>query len=103
MTLLELSHRGAPNFCSRCQTVRLLELLRTHPATGKQFWVVDWKEAFKRTADELYRALTTSLSKVSSVSNLGSDERYWTTAANIILRIKSEMLQEKIMAANTMS
>jgi hypothetical protein len=80
------------------------ELLRTHPATGKQFWVVDWKEAFKRTADELYRALTTSLSKVSSVSNLGSDGEYWTTAANIILRIKSEMLlQDKIMPANTMS
>ena len=65
------------------------ELLQTDPKTGKQFWVVDWKEAFKRTADELYRALTSNLASVSSGSNLGSDPAYWTTAANVILRIKS--------------
>ena len=53
---------------------------------------MDWKEAFKRTADELYRALTSNLASVSAVANLGSDPAYWTTAANVILRIKSEML-----------
>jgi hypothetical protein len=73
------------------------ELLQTDPKTGKQFWVVDWKEAFKRTADELYRALTNNLQTVSPVGSLGSDQAYWTTAANVILRVKSEMLQERIV------
>src|ERR1022692_3368508 len=68
------------------------QLLQTDPKTGKLFWIVDWKEAFKRTADELYRALTSNLASVSAVANLGSDPAYWTTAANVILRIKSEML-----------
>ena len=67
------------------------------PKTGKLFWIVDWKEAFKRTADELYRALTTNLATVTTVSSLGSDPAYWTTAANVILRIKSEMLQERLL------
>jgi hypothetical protein len=70
------------------------ELLQTDPASGKQVWVVDWKEAFKRTADELYRALTNNLATVSPIASLGSDQAYWTTAANDILRVKSEMLQE---------
>ena len=74
------------------------ELLQVNPKTGKQFWIVDWKEAFKRTADELYRALTSNLAAVTAVSGLGSDPAYWTTAANVILRVKSEMLQERILA-----
>jgi hypothetical protein len=78
----------------------LENLLQVDPKTGKQFWVVDWKEAFKRTADELYRALTSNLATVSAVSGLGSDPAYWTTAANVILRIKSEMLQERILAGS---
>jgi hypothetical protein len=76
------------------------ELLQVDPKTGKQFWIVAWKEAFKRTADELYRALTSNLASVNAVSALGSDPAYWTTAANVILRIKSEMLQERILAAS---
>lgn len=72
------------------------ELLQTDQKTGKQFWIVDWKEAFKRTADELYRALTNNLATVTQVASLGSDPTYWTTAANVILRVKSEMLQERI-------
>ncbi|MDQ2774467.1 MAG: hypothetical protein M3Y57_06005, partial [Acidobacteriota bacterium] len=75
------------------------ELLQVDPKTGKQFWIVDWKEAFKRTADELYRALTSNLATVSAVASLGSDPAYWTTAANVILRAKSEMLQERILTA----
>ncbi|HXQ26420.1 MAG TPA: AIPR family protein [Candidatus Acidoferrales bacterium] len=73
------------------------ELLQTDPKTGKQVWVVDWKEAFKRTADELYRSLTNNLASVSPVASLGSDPAYWTTAANVILRVKSEMLQERLL------
>lgn len=72
------------------------ELLQTDSKTGKQFWIVDWKEAFKRTADELYRALTNNLATVSPIASLGSDAAYWTTASNVILRAKSEMLQERI-------
>lgn len=72
------------------------ELLQTDPKTGKQFWIVDWKEAFKRTADELYRALTNNLATVSPIASLGSDAAYWTTASNVILRVKSEMLQERL-------
>lgn len=75
------------------------ELLQVDPKTGRQFWIVDWKEAFKRTADELYKALTSNLVAVTNVSGLGSDPAYWTTAANVILRVKSEMLQERIAAS----
>lgn len=56
------------------------ELLQTNPSTGKQFWVVDWKEAFKRTADELYRALTNNLVSASPIASLGSDQAYWTNS-----------------------
>ncbi len=77
------------------------ELLQTDPKTGKQFWIVDWKEAFKRTADELYRALTNNLATVSPIASLGSDVAYWTTASSVILRVKSEMLQERISKLTT--
>jgi hypothetical protein len=76
------------------------ELLQTDPKTGKQLWIVDWKEAFKRTADDLYRALTGHLVTANGASGLGSDPAYWTTAANVILRIKSEMLQERLLAGS---
>ncbi len=76
------------------------ELLQFDPKTGRQFWIVDWREAFKRTADELYRALTSNLAATGTASGLGSDPAYWTTAANVILRVKSEMLQERIVAAS---
>ena len=66
-------------------------------------WAVDWKEAFKRTAEELYRALVSNLA-TSTPSSLGSDPAYWTTAASVILRVKSEMLQEKLsQLSNTAS
>lgn len=74
------------------------ELLRVDPKTGKLAWIVDWREAFKRTADDLYKALTGNLAIAKSVTSLGSDPSYWTTAANVILRVKSEMLQERIAA-----
>ena len=70
------------------------ELLQADPKTGKLVWIVDWEEAFKRTADDLYKALTSNFAVAKSVSSLGSDPAYWTTAANVILRVKSEMLQE---------
>jgi hypothetical protein len=76
------------------------ELLQVNPSTGRQFWIVDWKDAFKRTADELYRALTSNLAAASLIATLGSDPAYWTIAANVILRVKSEMLQERIAAAS---
>jgi hypothetical protein len=76
------------------------DLLQTNPSTGKQFWVVDWREAFKRTADELYRALTNNLAGTAPIASLGSDAAYWTTAANVILRVKSEMLQERLTQSN---
>ncbi len=76
------------------------ELLQTDPKTGKLVWIVDWKEAFKRTADDLYKALTSNLAVAKSVSSLGSDPAYWTTAANVILRIKSEMLQERLLTSS---
>ena len=75
------------------------ELLQADPKTGKLVWIVDWKEAFKRTADDLYKALTSNLAVAKSVSTLGSDPNYWTTAANVILRVKAEMLQERLAAA----
>lgn len=74
------------------------ELLQADPKTGKLAWIVDWQEAFKRTADDLYKALVSNLGAAKSVSSLGSDPNYWTTAANVILRVKSEMLQERLTA-----
>ena len=75
------------------------ELLQADPKTGKIAWIIDWKQAFKRTADDLYKALTSNLAVAKSVSSLGSDPAYWTTAANVILRVKSEMLQERLASA----
>lgn len=54
----------------------------------------------KRTADELYRALTNNLAGTAPIASLGSDPAYWTTTANVILRVKSEILQERLTAAN---
>jgi hypothetical protein len=71
------------------------ELLQTNPATGKQMWIVDWREAFKRTAEELYRTLVSNLT--TSASSLGSDSAYWNAASLVISRAKSEMLQEKLL------
>ena len=76
------------------------ELLQADPKTNKLTWIVDWKEAFKRTADDLYKALTSNLAVAKSVSSLGSDANYWTTAANVILRVKAEMLQERLSASD---
>ena len=39
--------------------------------------------------------MTSNLAVAKSVSTLGSDPNYWTTAANVILRVKAEMLQER--------
>jgi hypothetical protein len=52
------------------------ELLQTNPSIGKQFWIVDLREAFKRTADELYRALTNNLAGTAPIASLGSDPAY---------------------------
>jgi hypothetical protein len=76
------------------------ELLQNDPTTGKVSWIVDWREAFKRTADDLYKAMTSNYATAKSISNLGSDPAYWTTAANVILRVKSEMLQERLLAGS---
>ena len=73
------------------------ELLQTDPKTGKLFWVVDWREAFIRTADDLYRALTNNLGNTTQVASLGSDPAYWTTAANVILRVKSEIDRKSVV------
>jgi len=76
------------------------ELLQADPKTGKLTWIVDWKEAFKRTADDLYKALTSCYALAKTGHALGSDLTYWTTAANVILRVKSEMLQERLASAS---
>jgi len=43
--------------------------------------------------------MTSNLAVAKSVSTLGSDPNYWTTAANVILRVKAEMLQERLASA----
>jgi len=40
--------------------------------------------------------LTNNLAGTAPIASLGSDAAYWTTAANVILRVKSEMLQERL-------
>jgi hypothetical protein len=63
---------------------RRADLTAADPKTGKLVWIVDWKEAFKRTADDLYKALTSNLAVAKTISSLGSDPAYWTTAANVM-------------------
>lgn len=58
----------------------------------RYFWRVDYKEAFKRAADELYRVLASKSRTAKSVNALGSDGELWTQAVNIVLRTKDEML-----------
>jgi hypothetical protein len=57
-------------------------------------WRVDYKEAFRRCAEELYKVLATKSRIAKSVNSLGSDTELWTQAVNIILRAKDEMLAE---------
>jgi len=71
------------------------ELLELNPKTGKEEWIIDWREAFRRAADDLYRTLVDHM-PVVNVGRLGSDPAYWTAAANVILRVKSEILTERL-------
>jgi AIPR protein len=57
-------------------------------------WRVDYKEAFNRSAEELYRVLASKSRTAKSVNSLGSDTELWTQAVNIVLRTKDEMLAE---------
>lgn len=60
----------------------------------RYYWRVDYKEAFRRCADELYRVLAAKSRTAKSVNSLGSDTELWTQAVNIVLRTKDEMLAE---------
>lgn len=64
-------------------------------------WDVDYKEVFAVAAEELYRALADALSTVTtgSVSAIGSDNAFWVTCSNAILRAKSRTLKSMTSAA----
>jgi len=57
-------------------------------------WRVDYKEVFRKCAEELYRVLAAKSRSAKSVNSLGSDTELWTQAVNIVLRAKDEMLAE---------
>ncbi len=57
-------------------------------------WRVNYKDVFKRCAEELYRILASKSRTAKSVNSLGSDTELWTQAVNIVLRTKDEMLAE---------
>lgn len=55
-------------------------------------WKVPPAEAFKKSAEELYKVLASKSRTAKSVNNLGADTELWTQAVNIVLRAKDEML-----------
>ena len=57
-------------------------------------WKVQPAEIFKRTAEELYRALAFESRSAKSVNRLGQGPELWTQAVNIVLRAKDEALSE---------
>jgi|HubBroStandDraft_4_1064222.scaffolds.fasta_scaffold644026_1 hypothetical protein len=62
---------------------------------GRSYWKADYKEVYRVTAEELYKALLNKGRTAKAVNSLGSDTEYWTQAANIILRAKDEVLSGK--------
>jgi hypothetical protein len=57
-------------------------------------WRVKPADVFKRTAEELYRALAFESRTAKSVNRLGQGPELWTQAVNIVLRAKDEILSE---------
>jgi hypothetical protein len=57
-------------------------------------WKVQPEEAFRRSAEELYKVLATKSRTANSVNSLGSDGELWTLAVNIVLRTKDDVLAE---------
>ena len=57
-------------------------------------WKVQPEEAFRRSAEELYKVLATKSRTANSVNSLGSDGELWTLAVNIVLRTKDDILAE---------
>lgn len=68
---------------------------------GMAKWEVDYKEVFAVAAEDLYRALADALSTVTtgSVSAIGSDNAFWVTCSNAILRAKSKTIKNFSAAA----
>lgn len=59
-------------------------------------WRVQPGDVFKRTAEELYRALAFESRTARSVNRLGQGPELWTQAVNIVLRAKDEILSEPV-------
>jgi hypothetical protein len=57
-------------------------------------WRIQPAEVFKRTAEELYKALAFESRTAKSVNRLGQGPELWTQAVNIVLRAKDEILSE---------
>lgn len=60
----------------------------------RYYWKVDYKEAFRLAADELYKTLLNKVKTAKAVNTLGADTEYWTQCANIVLRAKLELLNK---------
>lgn len=60
----------------------------------RYYWTVDFKDAFRLAAEELYKTLLNKVKTAKAVNNLGADTEYWTQCANIILRVKYEILSK---------
>lgn len=58
-------------------------------------WRIDPKEVFRRSAEDLYKALAAKSRSSRRVNELGNDTEYWMQAVNIVLRTKDEMLAER--------
>jgi hypothetical protein len=57
-------------------------------------WRVQPVEVFKRTGEELYKALAFESRSAKSVNRLGQVPELWTQAVNIVLRAKDDILSE---------
>ena len=61
----------------------------------RYYWTVDPKFVFDRCAEDLYKLLVNKCKPLKAARDLGSDTEYWTKASLIVLRAKTEILQER--------
>lgn len=65
------------------------------PDGDTYIWRVDYREVFRASAEELYKALLGKVKTSKSVNSIGADTEYWTQCSNIVLRAKYELMSRQ--------
>lgn len=58
---------------------------------GRYRWKYDFRKVFDACANDLYEVLRAKLRTIPAMTALGSDNEYWTQAANVVLRAKEDV------------